>query len=44
MSKCMSLRAAHRPPAAWLSIVVVGYAMAAVMVVLLWAGLHAGLF
>jgi hypothetical protein len=33
----MSL-SAHRPPASWLSIVVVGYAMAAVMVVLLWAG------
>jgi 4-hydroxy-tetrahydrodipicolinate synthase len=33
----MSLTA-HRPPASWLSIVVVGYAMAAVMVVLLWAG------
>jgi hypothetical protein len=37
ISKCMSL-SAHRPPASWLSIVVVGYAMAAVMVVLLWAG------
>jgi hypothetical protein len=43
MSKCMSL-SAHRPPASWLSIVVVGYAMAAVMVVLLWAGLHVGFF
>jgi hypothetical protein len=32
------------PPAAWLSILVVGYAVAAVMVVLLWAGLHAGFF
>jgi hypothetical protein len=39
----MSLTA-HRPPASWLSIVVVGYAMAAVMVVPLWAGLHAVIF
>jgi hypothetical protein len=43
MSKRMSLRV-HRPQASWLSIVVVGYAMAAIMVVLLWAGLHAGFF